>query len=55
MGVLILHPGGVKTRMGPRGGITPEESVQGMRRRIDRFTLDQTGRFFRYDGKEMPR
>jgi NAD(P)-dependent dehydrogenase (short-subunit alcohol dehydrogenase family) len=52
--VLILHPGGVKTRMGPRGGITPEESVKGMRRIVERFTPGETGRFVKYDGTPMP-
>lgn len=54
IGVLILHPGGVKTRMGPRDGITPKESVLGMRHIIDRFTMADTGRFIRYDGTELP-
>lgn len=54
IGVLILHPGGVKTRMGRRGAITPEESVRGMRQVIDRFTLADSGRFLRYDGIELP-
>lgn len=54
IGVLILHPGGVKTRMGPRGGISLEESVSGMRCIIERFTMTDTGRFFRYDGEELP-
>jgi NAD(P)-dependent dehydrogenase (short-subunit alcohol dehydrogenase family) len=54
IGVLILHPGGVNTRMGPAGGISPEESVRGMRRIIDNFTLGQSGSFFRYDGVELP-
>lgn len=54
IGVLILHPGGVRTRMGPRTGITPEESVRGMRQIIDRFTLSSSGRFFQYDGIELP-
>jgi NAD(P)-dependent dehydrogenase (short-subunit alcohol dehydrogenase family) len=54
IGVLILHPGGVKTRMGPPHGISPEESVRGMRPVIERFTLVDTGRFIRYDGTEMP-
>lgn len=55
IGVLILHPGGVETRMGPRGGITPEQSVRGMRSVIDRFDLDKdTGRFLQYDGATMP-
>ncbi len=54
IGVLILHPGGVRTRMGPRAGITPEESIRGMRQVIDRFTLANSGRFFQYDGIELP-
>lgn len=54
IGVLILHPGGVKTRMGPPNGISPEESVRGMRAVIGRFTLADSGRFLRYDGTEMP-
>lgn len=55
IGVLILHPGGVKTRMGPRHGISPQESIEGMRRLIDRFDLKRdTGRFLRYDDTVMP-
>lgn len=54
IGMLILHPGGVKTRMGPRNGISPEESVAGMRSMIEKFTMDDTGCFFRYDGERMP-
>lgn len=54
IGVLILHPGGVKTRMGPRDGITPGKSIRGMRQVIDRFTLADSGRFLQYDGTELP-
>ena len=54
IGVLILHPGGVKTRMGPPNGISPEGSVRGMRAVIGRFTLADSGRFLRYDGTEIP-
>ncbi len=54
IGVLVLHPGGVATRMGPRGGISVQESVRGMRMIIDRFTLSDSGRFIRYDGTELP-
>jgi len=54
IGVLVLHPGGVKTRMGPPHGISPEASVRGMRAIIKRFTPADTGRFVRYDGTEMP-
>lgn len=54
IGVIILHPGGVKTRMGPTHGISTQENVKGMRRIIDRFTLADSGRFIRYDGVELP-
>ncbi|ALP53891.1 short-chain dehydrogenase [Candidatus Tenderia electrophaga] len=54
IGVLLLHPGGVQTRMGPSDGIRPAESVRGLRQVIDAFTPDQTGLFFRYDGEPMP-
>ncbi len=55
IGVLILHPGGVKTRMGPPFGISPQESVSGMRRIVNEFRLEQdTGRFVKYDLTPMP-
>jgi NAD(P)-dependent dehydrogenase (short-subunit alcohol dehydrogenase family) len=55
IGILLLHPGWVKTRMGgPGARLSTTESVQGMRGVIDRFTMGDTGRFFRYDGRELP-
>ncbi|WP_119632854.1 SDR family oxidoreductase [Methylocaldum marinum] len=55
IGVLLLHPGWVQTRMGgPGAPLSPEQSVQGMRRLVDEFTLADTGRFFRYNGTEIP-
>ena len=51
----MLSPGWVKTRMGGAGAeITPEESVGAMRGLIDRLTIDQTGKFLRRDGSEIP-
>jgi hypothetical protein len=45
----------VKTRMGGAGAeISAEESVSGMRALIDRLTLDDTGRFLRRSGSELP-
>ena len=55
VGVLILHPGWVQTRMGGEGtSLMPLESVQGMRSLVEKFRLNESGRFFRYDGIEMP-
>lgn len=55
IGVLLLHPGWVQTRMGGEGtSLTPPESVRGMRSLVEAFSLDRSGCFFRYDGIEMP-
>ncbi len=54
VGVLLLHPGGVSTRMGPRHGISTSESVEGMRRIVEGFRLEDTGTFLKYDGTPLP-
>ena len=52
---VVLSPGWVKTRMGGTGAeITPEQSVSDMRALIDRLTVDDTGRFLRRNGSELP-
>lgn len=55
MGVLLLHPGWVKTRMGGPGAlITTTESVDGMRAVIESFDLHKSGNFYRFDGSVIP-
>jgi len=55
IGVLIVHPGWVRTRMGgAMGRLSEAQSVQGMRALIEGFDRTRHGRFFRYDGTELP-
>ncbi len=52
---VLVHPGWVRTRMGgPSGKISVEECVEGQQRILDGLTPDQSGRFFNYDGRELP-
>jgi NAD(P)-dependent dehydrogenase (short-subunit alcohol dehydrogenase family) len=51
----VFHPGWVRTDMGgPQGEISPEESVAGLRKQIAGLTAAHSGRFFNYDGTELP-
>jgi len=55
VGVLLLHPGWVKTDMGGNNAlIEARESVAGMRKVIAQFTLAQSGSFLKYDGSPLP-
>jgi NAD(P)-dependent dehydrogenase (short-subunit alcohol dehydrogenase family) len=52
---VLFSPGWVKTRMGGSGAeITPEQSVSDMRAMIDRLTVDDSGKFMRRNGSELP-
>lgn len=53
--VVILHPGWVRTDMGgPSGLINASESVSGLRQVIADLSMSNTGRFYNYDGSEIP-
>lgn len=51
----VLHPGWVLTDMGgPNAMIDPETSVKGMIGVIDSMHRGMNGKFYGYDGKEIP-
>lgn len=55
IGVLLLHPGWVRTRMGgPEGMLSPAESVAGMLKLVEGFRLEHSGSFLRYNGTAIP-
>lgn len=53
--VIAITPGWVNTDMGAHGAnIEVAESVRGIRDVIARASMHTTGRFFEYDGRELP-
>ena len=54
--VAILHPGLVSTRMTgfTRNGITPEESANGLLKRIDSLNKKNSGTFWHVNGEVLP-
>ena len=51
----VLHPGWVQTRMGGSSApLSPEQSIAAMRKVIHGLGPDDSGRFFNYDGTEIP-
>jgi NAD(P)-dependent dehydrogenase (short-subunit alcohol dehydrogenase family) len=52
---VTLHPGWVKTRMGGGGAkLDAAACAEAQARLFDALKLKQSGRFFNYDGKELP-
>lgn len=53
--VAMVHPGWVRTDMGgPSGLIDVLESVTGLRKVITGLSINDTGKFFNYDGSLIP-
>jgi NAD(P)-dependent dehydrogenase (short-subunit alcohol dehydrogenase family) len=53
--VCLIHPGWVQTDMGgPDAAITPEESVEGIRKVIEKMDMTNTGSFFKWNGDIHP-
>jgi len=53
--VVALHPGWVRTRMGGASApVSVEECVTGQHRLLEELKPGHSGRFFNYDGGELP-
>lgn len=52
---VVVNPGWVRTDMGgPRGTLTPAESIKSLRSVIAALRPEDSGRFLNYDGKPYP-
>jgi len=51
----VFHPGWVKTDMGgPKADITSDVSVKGLTRQISKLTINDSGKFYSYEGESIP-
>ena len=52
---VVVNPGWVRTDMGGANAtLTPSESVSALRKLIETLGMQQSGKFFNYDGREYP-
>ena len=52
---VVMHPGWVRTDMGGANAtLTKAESISSMLGVIEHLTTESTGKFFNYDGEELP-
>jgi NAD(P)-dependent dehydrogenase (short-subunit alcohol dehydrogenase family) len=52
---VVVHPGWVRTDMGGAGGkLAPAESVKALRKLIESLKAKDAGKFYNYDGSELP-
>jgi len=52
---VVLHPGWVQTDMGGADApLTPQQSISGLKQVLGRLRLEDSGKFFSYDGSEVP-
>lgn len=52
--VIVIHPGMVATDMTNGNGISPVEAARNIIKRIDGFTLDDSGSFWHANGEKLP-
>lgn len=53
--VVLLHPGWVKTDMGgAHAPLNSPESIEGMKKVLESLSLEDSGKFFCYDGTLLP-
>ena len=54
--VVSIHPGWVKTTMEytENAPLTTYESIKGMKKVIENLSIEETGKFFDWEGNELP-